>query len=103
MMMDEACRSDKHLGDGQVKLLTCFNFWYVCGALRVLFATASYACVHTLRPVSRVVFMLLFLLTIFNFLLLFGFQFPVDFSMMPLLSFLACFIAMYVVLFPLFV
>jgi len=30
VMMDEGCRSDKHLRDGQVKLFTCFNFRYVC-------------------------------------------------------------------------
>jgi len=104
-MMDEACRSDKHLGDGQVTFLTCFNFWYVCGALQVLFATGSYACVHTVRSVSRVVFMLFFLLTNFTFFysLVSSFQFPVHFSMMPLLSFIAYFITMYVVLFLLFV
>lgn len=64
-MMDEACRSDKHLGDGQVMLLTCFNFRYVCGALRILFAAASFACVHTVRPLS-LGWSLFFLLAIFT-------------------------------------
>jgi len=82
-MMDEACRSDKHLRDGQVKFLTCFNFWYVCGALRILFATASFACVHTLRPVSQVVFMLFLLLTICTFFFILWF---------PVSSFLTIFL-----------
>jgi hypothetical protein len=37
-MMDEVCRSDKRLGDGQVKPHTCFNFRYICGAPRLVMA-----------------------------------------------------------------
>ena len=98
--MDEACRSDKHLGDGQVKLLTCFNFRYVCGTLRILFATRPYAYVSTLckdflsgglHSVPSVF--------IFVFLLLFCFQVSVHVSTLTRRSFAAYLVSMYVALF----